>query len=177
MQADTGRAAGEPFPICLPLSLHRDHKASKSQKRAEGKEHLLQMSWIRLHRRGTRTPCQFSPQHKPTALSPSHLPQKPTPPCMGRWFPSGVVLQVKSCSLPRRRFLTVSFIPSPQHGSCTEAAEKRRWEAPQLQREQAIFSRAASQLLGCRQSCARLCCSTAASLHFLTPSKGLDPCP
>lgn len=101
--------------------------------------------------------------------------------CLARagGFQSGVVLQAlqKSCSLPYLRFLTRSFTPPPQHGSCTEAAEKRRWEAPQLQREQAIFSRAASQLLGCQQSCAGLCCSTATFLHFLTPSKGLGPCP
>lgn len=32
MHADSGRAAGEPFSICLPLSLCRDHKASSSQK-------------------------------------------------------------------------------------------------------------------------------------------------
>lgn len=83
-----------------------------------------------------------------------------------------MVLQVRSRSLPCLRFLTLSFTPPPQHGSCTEAAEKRRWEAPQLQREQAIFSRAASQLLGCRQGCAAALQPPSTSLH---PAKALAP--
>ena len=38
------------------------------------------------------------------------------------------------------------FAPTPQHGTDTEASEKRLWEAPQLQREQSIFSSSASPL-------------------------------
>lgn len=79
---------------------------------------------------------------------------------------------MKSCSLPCPRFLTPSFTPPPQHGSCTEAAEQRWWEAPQLQREQAIFSRAAYQLLGCWQSCAAALQPPSTSLQ---PAKVLAP--
>lgn len=80
-------------------------------------------------------------------------------------------LQPAPCVVPS----TLPFAPPPQHGSRTEAVEKRRWEAPQLQMEQAIFSRAASPLLGCGQSCAGLCCSAAASPRCPTPGKGLVP--
>lgn len=97
MQADT--AAGEPFPVCLPLSLCRDHKASSSQNQwAEGKESSLdELAEAAQDPLASSSPST-SQQHFLHLTCPRNL----LPLARAGGFQSGAVLQVlqKSCSLP-----------------------------------------------------------------------------
>lgn len=179
-QAATGRGAGEPVHISLPLESARGPKHRATKSSGQKVESVLSSAWQRLPQERhspfrhlsllTSSPVQadgafpISPAPGPRSPSRRHgLPEA------DRCFQQG------AAACPVCGSSTLPFAPPPQHGSRTEAVEKRRWEAPQLQMEQAIFSRAASPLLGCGQSCAGLCCSAAASPRCLTPGKGLVP--